>query len=478
MIRSSNRIKKEFSSGYAPVPGGGQVLRDPRYGPKTVENASEYLSYDPETGHFTRLKSRQQQSVGTRAGSKTAFGYRTVSVLGVTFDEHVLAWMFGHPDELPKGKIRHRNGVRDDNRLENLYDWVGSDDMPRGVFYRATDDLYEVRLRTRGSNGRRSFGVFKDREQALQVAATATSMLGKGIDARRVRSNLKLLGMIPEEEAADVASTRDKQYPALYQATEIGGETLWFVRRLRQDRYANGAGYPIYGPFKSKEEAQEKVIAYYNFRDSMTKMEALEAAGITVARVFIDSDGIEQVDVAKHGYFPRQDGGSWPEALVEKLDSTGRVRYLIPHLPYTPTEMEYSMACLGELSLDKTKTWEAATRYVELRGQGADHEDAMDAAGLGYYGMMGDEAMTFASIAEAAAGDGRIVPFVAPEGNTVYKIVDLRRRDYGPFLTEQEAKAYLATYRDYAQFDSKFPNHTGHKNALNVSGLVKREMPV
>ena len=83
----------------------------------TKELVSEYLSYDKDTGTFTRLKTsgtkRAGDSVGTINGR-----YLQVNVCGRRLRGHQLAWFLTH-GYIPK-TIDHINGDGLDNRLCNL----------------------------------------------------------------------------------------------------------------------------------------------------------------------------------------------------------------------------------------------------------------------------------------------------------------------------------------------------------------------
>lgn len=56
-----------------------------------------------------------------RAGSYDYEGYRIVRILGRGYREHRLIWFY-HYGVWPKYTIDHINGIRDDNRIENLRD--------------------------------------------------------------------------------------------------------------------------------------------------------------------------------------------------------------------------------------------------------------------------------------------------------------------------------------------------------------------
>jgi hypothetical protein len=68
---------------------------------------------------------RKGQCKGERAGSKRKDGYRTIKLgLGdrsktTTILEHRLIWFYHH-QRIADDQIDHINGIRDDNRIENL----------------------------------------------------------------------------------------------------------------------------------------------------------------------------------------------------------------------------------------------------------------------------------------------------------------------------------------------------------------------
>lgn len=79
------------------------------------------LSYDQETGHFTRMvKTGPVTKVGSIAGTVDWQGYRRIRVASKRqVPAHRLAWFYVH-GAWPEHPIDHINGNRDDNRLCNL----------------------------------------------------------------------------------------------------------------------------------------------------------------------------------------------------------------------------------------------------------------------------------------------------------------------------------------------------------------------
>jgi len=86
------------------------------------QQIKEILHYSSDTGKITWLISPKHTTikVGDRAGcfNKTT-GYRSIRVNGKLYQEHRLAWLL-HYGYLPAKDIDHRNGIKTDNRIDNL----------------------------------------------------------------------------------------------------------------------------------------------------------------------------------------------------------------------------------------------------------------------------------------------------------------------------------------------------------------------
>lgn len=78
------------------------------------------LDCNPVAGTFTwKIAPNGRVKVGSPAGTLHHSGYVCIAVNKVGYLRHRLVWLFVH-GEWPKGQLDHDNGVRGDDRLENL----------------------------------------------------------------------------------------------------------------------------------------------------------------------------------------------------------------------------------------------------------------------------------------------------------------------------------------------------------------------
>lgn len=87
----------------------------------TYEQLVDLLDYNKDTGIFTwKVRLGPRALVGNVAGSvdKTT-GYTNIRLGGKAYKAHRLAWLWCM-QKWPDKMIDHINGIRDDNRLDNL----------------------------------------------------------------------------------------------------------------------------------------------------------------------------------------------------------------------------------------------------------------------------------------------------------------------------------------------------------------------
>lgn len=84
------------------------------------EQLNAIILYDKDTGVLRwRIKTNPRAPAGQVAGGLDQKGYAHVSILGKQYRAHRVAWML-HYGSWPNGQIDHIDGVKNNNRIENL----------------------------------------------------------------------------------------------------------------------------------------------------------------------------------------------------------------------------------------------------------------------------------------------------------------------------------------------------------------------
>ena len=87
----------------------------------TAEEAKKVWNYDPESGILTWKNpcNRKSQFIGKRAGYTDPIGYTYVSFKNSRYLLHRIIWLIV-TGKWPENEIDHINGIKNDNKLENL----------------------------------------------------------------------------------------------------------------------------------------------------------------------------------------------------------------------------------------------------------------------------------------------------------------------------------------------------------------------
>lgn len=145
----------------------------------THERLKQLVSYNPETGLFTRLIATSRSTkVGEQIGTIHRSGYIYAMLDYETFSAHRLAWFYVH-GKMPKYDIDHINGNKTDNRISNLRDVkmqvnMQNERKPRktntsgylGAYFRKERNKWVALLTVDGKQKR--FGSFNTPEEAHQ----------------------------------------------------------------------------------------------------------------------------------------------------------------------------------------------------------------------------------------------------------------------------------------------------------------------
>lgn len=127
-----------------------------KYNSLTAEEVRFRLDYKHETGEFFWKNSKQSRRNGLPAGNVQKIGYHIISIDKVHYLSHRLAWCHYY-GEWPELLIDHINGVKTDNRIENLRlatkqennfnstMWKSNKSGYKGVFWNSQKQKWQAR---------------------------------------------------------------------------------------------------------------------------------------------------------------------------------------------------------------------------------------------------------------------------------------------------------------------------------------------
>lgn len=151
----------------------------------TPERLRELLNYDPATGlfHWRVTLRNGRGGAGALAGNRSSRlrqEYIIISIDGVTYKAHRLAWLYVHGC-WPVGEVDHKNGQKDDNCLSNLRSASHQQNCANrkandGCAYKGV--IYDVeRKKWRATVRKKIIGRFPTAEEAHAAYVAAASAL-------------------------------------------------------------------------------------------------------------------------------------------------------------------------------------------------------------------------------------------------------------------------------------------------------------
>jgi len=109
----------------------------------TQELVKSLFDYDPNTGVFKRkVTVSNNAKVGQTLDSKNSHGYLQAAIKKKSFKVHRLIWLYVY-GEFPKDTIDHINGIRDDNRIENLRACTNKENLQNKKFFKNNTTGYK-----------------------------------------------------------------------------------------------------------------------------------------------------------------------------------------------------------------------------------------------------------------------------------------------------------------------------------------------
>ena len=153
----------------------------------TQERLQEMLEYNANTGVFTFRLSRGRVCAGSEAGHQRKDGYVAIMIDCRLYKAHRLAFL-AMTGSFPVGQVDHRNGVRNDNRWQNLQDVSRAENgRNRGLASNNTSGYQGVSWIKRHQRWQatihdgeksRSLGWYRTKEDAHAAYASAAAALG------------------------------------------------------------------------------------------------------------------------------------------------------------------------------------------------------------------------------------------------------------------------------------------------------------
>lgn len=151
-----------------------------------IEKVKQCVSYDSKTGNFIRIKDATINKKGDLATSKQPDGYLLLPIGKSQYLAHRIAWLYQY-GVMPSGFIDHINGIRDDNRIDNLRvvspcenTWNTKKHLDnksgyKGVYYHKLNNTWRASIMAKGK--KYHIGLFKTPELAYEAYCTFAKKL-------------------------------------------------------------------------------------------------------------------------------------------------------------------------------------------------------------------------------------------------------------------------------------------------------------
>jgi hypothetical protein len=148
----------------------------------TQEYLKSILHYDPATGVFTRRADNNGWKAGEIAGGDDGHGYIALEINGRAYRAHRLAFLYME-GSFPQHQADHINGIRHDNRWENLRAVTNAENQRNGRPRRNNTSGYMGVSQQRASgrwlayisvNGKKKYlGIFAEISDAIAAREAA-----------------------------------------------------------------------------------------------------------------------------------------------------------------------------------------------------------------------------------------------------------------------------------------------------------------
>ena len=157
----------------------------------TQERLKEIVSFDQDTGIFTRKLKAKGAVVGSVVGYQKSNGYIAISIGLKKYYAHRLAWLYVY-GKLPKNDIDHIDGNRKNNKIKNLRDVSRTENLQNlkkakthnkstgllGAYFHKQIGKFTSRIKVNKKNI--YLGLFDTAEQAQQAYLNAKKQFHSG----------------------------------------------------------------------------------------------------------------------------------------------------------------------------------------------------------------------------------------------------------------------------------------------------------